>query len=116
MFKGKQWIFYPEALQLPENTFGNIFRLKDGSVMITMVSVWRALRKVDGFDPDLKVEVHLPDAANVDSVEVYSVDRGKKTIQEPHRDGDRLAITVPEHGKATVIFLRPKGWKNELNQ
>jgi hypothetical protein len=116
MFKGKQWIFYPEALQLPENTFGNIFRLKDGSVMITMVSVWRALRKADGFDPDLKVEVHLPDAANVDSVEVYSVDRGKKTIQEPHRDGDRLAITVPEHGKATVILLRPKGWKSELSQ
>ena len=109
MFRGKQWIYYPEALQLPENSFGNIFRLKDGSVMITMVSAWRYLRHADGFDLNQEVIARLPDAANIGSVEVYSVDDGAKSIQEPHRDGDKLTITVPRHGKATVILLRPKG-------
>ena len=113
MFKGKQWIFYPEALQLPENTFGNIFRLRDGTVMITMVSAWRELRNADGFDTNLQVIARLPDAGNVASVEVDGVDGGEKTTVEPEREGDRLTITVPRHGKATVILLRPKGWKSQ---
>ena len=109
MFRGKQWIFYPEALQLPENAFGNIFRLKDGSVMITMASAWRYLRNAEGFDANEEVIARLPDAAKIQSVEVYSVDGGEKWTQPPQRDGDKLTITVPRHGKATVILLRPKG-------
>jgi len=116
MFKGKQWIFYPEALQLPENSFGNIFRLKDGSVMVTMVSAWRYLRHADGFDLNQEVIVRLPDASSMGTVEVYSVDSGEKRAEEPLRDGDRLTITVPKHGKATVILLRPKGWKPSLSE
>ena len=108
MFKGRHWIFYPEALQLPENTYGNIFRLQDGSVMVTMVSAWRVLRHADGFDSNLKIAVRLPDLDAVDSVEIDSIDRGEKVVQEPHREGGRLLITVPEHGKATVILLRMK--------
>jgi len=109
MFRGKQWIFYPEALQLPESAFGNIFRLKDGSVMITMVSAWRYLRNAEGFDANEEVIARLPDAAAIGSVEVYSVDGDQKWTQQPQRDGDKLTITVPRHGKATVILLRPKG-------
>jgi hypothetical protein len=111
MLRGKQWIFYPEALELPANTFGNIFRLKDGTVMITMVSAWRTLRNADGFDANLEVTSRLPDAADISSVEIYSVDRGEETTQTPHRDNDRLKIVVPKHAVATVILLRPKGWK-----
>jgi hypothetical protein len=111
MFRGKQWVFYPKALQLPENSFGNIFRLKDGSVMITMVSAWRSLRNADGFDSNQVVLARLPDAEKVGSIEIYSVDRGEKSTEEPSRDGDKLTITVPRHGKATVILLRPTGWK-----
>jgi hypothetical protein len=106
--KGKQWIFYPEALALPENTYGNIFRLQDGSVMITMISAWRALRHADGFNTDLAVMARLPNAAEMNSAEVYAVDRGEKAVVTPHHDGDRLTITVPRHGKATVILLHPK--------
>jgi hypothetical protein len=50
------------------------------------------------------------------TVEVYSVDSGEKRAEEPRRDGDRLTITVPKHGKATVILLRPKGWKPSLSE
>jgi hypothetical protein len=108
LFAGKKWIFYPQALELPENVYGNIFQLKNGDVMITMVSAWRALRHAEGYDMNLKVVARLPNAADVRSVEVDSVDLGEKTSLAPQRQGDQLAITVPKHGKATVILLHMK--------
>jgi hypothetical protein len=104
-FRGKQWIFYPEALELPELTAGNIFRLKDGSVMITMVSAWRHLRNAAGHDSDLEVTCRLPDAAALRNVQVSAVDLGETTKVEPKRTGDTLKISVPRHGKATVVLL-----------
>jgi hypothetical protein len=105
MFKGKKWVLYPRALELPQDTRGNIFRLPNGDVMITMVSAWRSLHHVDNYDTNLKVIARLPDAANVKSVEVDSVDLGGKTTEQPNRDGNKLTINVPKHGKATVILL-----------
>jgi len=107
MFQGKKWIFYPEALTLPENSFGNIFRLKDGSVMITMISAWRVLRDAEGFSSNLEVIARLPDAALFRNADIISVDGGER-VNEPTRvDGDRITIKVPRHGKATVILLKP---------
>ena len=108
MFAGKKWIFYPQALQLPTNTSGNIFQLKDGTIMITMVSAWRSLRHADGYDSNLQVICRLPNAAAVQSAEVDSVDLGEKTSVTPQLDGNQLTITVPKHGKATVILLHMK--------
>ena len=108
MFRGKKWVFYPEALQLPENTNGNIYQLKDGTLMITMVSSWRSLRNAEGFDKNLQVITRLPDAKLIGKVEVFSVDGGTKSIEAAVRDGNKLTITVPKHGKATVILLHPK--------
>lgn len=108
MFAGKKWIFYPRALELPPNTYGNIFQLKDGTVMITMVSAWRALRHADGYDASLKVICRLPNADAVQSAEVDSVDLGEHISIEPQRNGDTLTIVVPKHGKATVILLHMK--------
>ncbi len=104
--RGKQWIFYPRALELPKYTEGNIFRLKDGSVMITMVSAWRSLRQAEGFNRNLEVVCRLPQAASLQSVEVHAIDLGESASVEPRRQGDELRITVPKHGKATVILLR----------
>jgi hypothetical protein len=109
MFAGKKWIFYPHALDLPQDTYGNIFRLKNGDVMITMVSAWRALHHASGYDTDLQVTARLADASAVKSVEVDSVDLGEKSVSRPDRNGNTLTITVPKHGKATVILLHMKG-------
>ena len=108
MFAGKKWIFYPHALDLPANTYGNIFQLKNGDIMITMISAWRALNHADGFDPNLQVIARLPNASAVQSVEVDSIDLGEKTSLTPQRNGNQLTITVPRHGKATVILLHMK--------
>ena len=107
-FRGKKWIFYPEALQLPPTTDGNIFRLKDGSVMITMTSSWRILRKAQGFDSDLQVICRLPDAAQMTNVYASALDLRETKKLNPERSGDTLKITVPKHGRSTVIFLSPR--------
>lgn len=107
-FRGKKWIFHPEALELPRNTDGNIFRLKDGSVMIPMVSFWRSFRRVDGSDQNVPVICRLPDAADMQYVYAASLDLAETRRIEPERSGDTLKIAVPRHGKATVILLSPR--------
>jgi hypothetical protein len=104
-FRGKKWIFYPRALELPRHTDGNIFRLKDGSAMITMVSPWRAYRKADGSDKDLKVICRLPDAEKMKYAYVSSLDGRQTWKVQPEKSGDTLTVTVPRHGKATAIVL-----------
>lgn len=104
-FRGKKWIFYPRALELPAHTDGDIFRLRDGSVMISMVSTWRNLRRVEGFDRDLKVVARLPDAARLRHAYVTSLDEDRTWKIEPAVDGDTLTLTVPQHGRGTVILL-----------
>ena len=74
--------------------------------MITMVSAWRHLRGAEGFNANLEVVCRLPEAAAVRTVEVHAVDLGETTNVTPRREGDTLRITIPKHGKATVILLR----------
>jgi len=107
-FRGKKWIFYPRALELPRYTGGNIFRLRDGSVMVTMVSYWRAQRRVDGFFRDLRVICRLPDAGRMKHAYAVSLDAGRAWKIEPRISGDTLTFRVPQHGKGTVILLSPR--------
>jgi hypothetical protein len=105
--RGKRWIFHPHALELPPYTAGNIFRLKDGSVMITMVSAWRHLRKVENSDANLEVICRLPDAGRMKNIHATAIDLKQSWPLEPTRDGDALKLVIPQHGKATVILLAP---------
>lgn len=104
-FRGKKWVFHPRALELPKHTDGNIFRSKDGSVIITMVDYWRAYRGVDGFSENVRVICRLPDAKDMKHVYVASIDGHKVWKVDAERDGDQLTITVPRHGKGTMIVL-----------
>jgi len=105
--RGKKWIFYPRALELPPYTSGNLFRLKDGSVMITMVSAWRHLRKVDNADANLGVTCRLPDAERLKNIHATAIDLDQSWPLAAARDGDTLKLTIPRHRKATVILLEP---------
>jgi hypothetical protein len=104
-FRGKKWIFHPEALTLPQYTDGNIFRARDGSVIVPVVSTWRLRRNAEGFDRDAKVVCRLPDAAEMRHIYAASVDLGAVVKVTPARDGDAIEITVPRHGKATMLVL-----------
>lgn len=104
-FRGKKWIFHPRALELPEYVDGNIFRLRDGSVMITMVSAWRQLRKATGYAEKLEVVCRLPDAAQVQNARASAIDLDQSWNLPIARNGDALRLIVPRHGKATAIIL-----------
>jgi hypothetical protein len=104
-FRGKKWIFYPRALELPKNTDGNIFRAKDGSVVIPFVSPWRTFRSADGFDRDVTLTCRLPDAAEMNHIYAAAIDLKETTKLQPQREGDALRITVPRHGKVTMLVL-----------
>ena len=108
LFRGKKWIFYPRALELPEYTDGNIFRLKDNRVLITMVSAWRHLRNVTGYAENLEVTCRLEDAANMQHARASAIDLGESWDVNLARSGDTLKFTVPKHGKATAIVLSPE--------
>ena len=108
-FKGKKWELYPRALELPRRTDGNIFRLADGSVMITMVSLWRDLDNIPGTTPDLSLTCRLPDAAQFRNFTLIQPDltgssKGK-SIEPAKREGDALTFKLDRHGLATVILL-----------
>lgn len=105
LLRGKQWIFHPRALELPEYTDGNIFRLRDGGAMVTMVSAWRQLRKVSGFAEKQDVVCRLPDADKVKSARATAIDLDESWDVPLARNGDTLTFTVPRHGKATAIVL-----------
>jgi hypothetical protein len=104
-FRGKKWVFHPEALTLPQYTDGNIFRARDGSVIVPVVSTWRLRRNAEGFDRNATVICRLPDAAEMRHVYVASVDLHTVVRVEPARNRDAIEITVPRHGKATMIVL-----------
>lgn len=106
--RGKKWIFYPKALKLPPMTDGNIFRLSDGSVMLTMVSIWRVLNNIPGTTPDLELTCRLPDA-DADEFKNFrliqpDLERRVK-ITPSSRNGHALTFKLAEHGKASVILL-----------
>lgn len=105
LFRGKKWIFHPRALELPRYTDGNIFRLRDGRVLITMVSAWRHLRHVQGYAENLELLCRLPDASDMRHVRATAIDLGESWDLKANPKGDLLRLTVPRHAKATAIIL-----------
>jgi hypothetical protein len=105
-FKGKKWVFHPKALKLPPMTDGNIFRLEDGSVMVTMVSVWRVLNNIPGTSPDLELTCRLPDAGSFKRFRLLQPDLELELDITPEvRNGDALTFKINEHGLASVLLL-----------
>ncbi len=101
MFAGKKWIFYPHALELPADTYGNIFQLKNGDVMITMVSAWRALHHAQGYDSNLQVIARLPNAS------CRSI--GGSRFHRPRRQNYRF----PAAGRESTDYYSAEAWKGD---
>jgi len=108
-FRGKKWVFYPRALELPPKTDGNIFRLADGSVMISVVSIWRDLYNIPGATPNLEITCRLPDAGEFTRFELVQPDLTNSPAGRPivpiERKGDTIRFGLDQHGLASVILL-----------
>ncbi|HLA40449.1 MAG TPA: hypothetical protein VJ417_10645, partial [Candidatus Glassbacteria bacterium] len=108
-FKSKQWVFHPRALELPEMTDGNIFRLADGSVMVTMVSIWRDLYNLPGAAPGVELACRLPDAGEFTRFSLIQPDLNDSSEGKPivpvERAGDRIRFKLEKHEMASVVLL-----------
>jgi hypothetical protein len=108
LFKAKTWVLGAHALNLPPGTKGNIFRLPDGNVLVTVVSGGRT---VDGepSDMDLPVEVRLPDAAEFKAAYSLSPDLlGKRHLEADIR-ADGIKVVIPHHRSVTAVLLARTG-------
>jgi hypothetical protein len=108
LWRGKQWIFHPRALELPAGTRGNIYRLNDGNVLAVMVSGGRS---VDGpaVDLDVPLVVRLPDATAVRAAYFLSPDLEGLRRLVFQRDGQTFRIVVPRHRSTSAVLLATGG-------
>ncbi len=107
-WRGKQWIFYPRALELSAGAKGSIYRLADGNVLAVMVTDGRS---IDGTSVDLDVPlvVRLPDADAVRAAYFLSPDLAGLRRMAFDRDGDTLRIVVPRHRSTSAVLLATGG-------
>ncbi len=109
LFAGKRWIFHPRALELPEGTKGNIYRLPDGNVLAVVVTGGRS---VDGpeFDLDLPVTVHLPNAGDFHAAYLLSPDLlGPRRLDLRPVFGDSIPLVIPRHRSVSAVLLARAG-------
>jgi len=104
---GKQWVLEPNALELPEGVGGNIFRVPDGRVIVTLVSDHRSMFEDGGFARDLAVTVRLGAADTIGRATVRSVDYDGADEAPLSREANTITVTVPRHRTASIIVLEP---------
>ena len=108
LFRGKRWVFNAHALDLPQGTKGNLWRLPDGNALVDVVT---AGRTVNGrsFDANLPVTVRLPDAAEFRAAYFLSPDLLGKRRLAVDRGGDTLRVSIPRHRSVSAILLAKTG-------
>jgi len=102
---GKQWVFEPNALELPESVAGNVFRVPDGRTIVTLVSEHRSLFADGGFTADLPIVVRLADGERIARATVRSVDYDGADEATISRADGALTVTVPRHRTASIVIL-----------
>ena len=102
---GKQWVLEPNALELPESVGGNIFRVPDGRVIVTIVSEYRSMFEEGGFAADIPVVIRLAGAELIRRATVRSADYAEAIEAPVIRDAEALTVIVPKHRTASIVVL-----------
>ena len=95
-------------MRLPPGAKGNIFRLPDGNVLVTVVTLDRS---VDGeaFDLDLPLTLRLRDAAEFRAAYFLSPDLLGKRRLAVERQGTAMHVVLPRHRSASAVLLAKTG-------
>lgn len=108
LFAGKQWVFHPRAIDLPQGTKGNIYRLPDGNVLAVVVTGGRS---VDGpeFDLDVPLVVRLPNPGDFQAAYLLSPDLlGKRRLKIGSGRGE-IRLVIPRHRSVSAVLLARSG-------
>jgi hypothetical protein len=112
LYKGKKWVLYPHALQLPEGTKGNIFQTSapDSDYLIAMIDPDRFTSKVyldtarDIFRYDRFPKIHVPDSLALKYCYLLSGDYKGINQDTIYRDNG-IFIKTPAHRVSSLIQL-----------
>ena len=112
--RGRRWVLYPHALELPDGLEGNIFSVPDGDYAVTLIapdaSQLRARDSSAGTGlvrRDLPIRVRVPDAGRLRHAYAVSGDYLGPVELPLQTSGDRIELTVPAHLASTMIVLTP---------
>ena len=108
IMKGRDWVLNAHAIRLPSNTAGNIFRLKDGSYMATVISPVRSRLGTLDFDKNASITVN-PEHQTVREVNAVSVDYPGVFRIPFTAEGKETAIKLPPFGTALALLLNGHG-------
>ncbi len=108
LMKGRDWVLNAHALKLPSNAAGNIFKLKDGSYLVTVISSLRSrLGKLE-FDRNATVEIN-PENRPVNEVYAVSVDYPGLFKMPFEKHGDETLVKLPPFGTALALLVNGHG-------
>jgi len=104
LYKGKKWILYPNALQLPEGIKGNIFLSANSDYLIALVDQAKYATKSDPFRYDLWARISLPDLKDLRycyflSGDYYGIN------QDSIYSNNGIEIRIPAQLTTTLIQL-----------
>ena len=118
LYKGKKWVLYPHALQLPEGIKGNIFQAPDSDYLVAMIEPERYSSKIylnpeineitrDVFRYDRQVKVQVPDNNSIKYCYLLSGDYQGVNQDSIHRNLAQadIEITPPTHRVSSLIQL-----------
>jgi hypothetical protein len=112
LYKGKKWVLYPHALQLPEGIRGNIFQTSDSDYLVPMIDPERYSSKIypepeathDIFRHDRWAKVKVRDSLELEYCYLLSGDY-KGINQDTIYKDSGLEIRVPAHRVSSLIQL-----------
>ncbi len=104
--KGRKWILELHPIKLPGDCRGNIFRVGNGEVVISLIGGRRSISERDSIKRSLSLKVCFAGWPEVGSVYTLGTHYRNKREVLLVKEKDGLLLTIPEHSTATVVVLK----------
>jgi hypothetical protein len=111
ILRQRRWFLGAHALSVPAGLAGNIFRLPDGSLVITIVDP--KAKRIGSDSPsavvqNLSVRVRVPQGDRLKYCYQLSGDWAEVTSIVPKKRGKDMYLTIPKHQVSSMLVLSNK--------
>ena len=106
--QSRELVLTANAVTVPNGYEANVFKRPDGNYAVPVITSWAGNNS--GITIDLPLTVRVPDASSIRSIYLISSDcSGWFNIPWKFL-GNRLEITIPRHGRASMLVLAKRGF------
>ena len=105
LMKDREWVLHANALTLPENMRGNIFRSPEGYYIVTVVDFAKSQVAGDTPTPGMDVAITVPDAAAMKYCYVLSGDDPGPNAVPFSREGTTIRTKIPFHLACSMVVF-----------